>query len=152
MLVTPDTVWWGRNFNSAICCPKPQPQSIPKKNIRQGIIQTAMSCLWRQKENHTQGKSNQLFYTMKMFYVLLETGPGNYPTNLILKPWSYLMNVQYQPNGKVTNPSVNPMKFISSPDELKPFILIRRDNILKEMKTSGHKKSPTLLCIKHRYT
>jgi len=50
------------------------------------------------------------------------------------------MNVQYQPNGKVTNPSVNPMKFISSPDELKPFILIRRDNILKEMKTSGHKK------------
>ena len=42
------------------------------------------------------------------------------------------MNVQYQPNGKVTNPSVNPMKFISSLDELKPFILIRRDNILKD--------------------
>ena len=45
---------------------------------------------------------------------------------------NYLMNVQYQPNGKVTNPSVNPMKFISSLDELKPFILIRRDNILKD--------------------
>lgn len=45
---------------------------------------------------------------------------------------NYQMNVQYQPNGKVTNPSVNPMKFISSLDELKPFILIRRDNILKD--------------------
>ena len=86
-----------------------------------------------------------------MFYCKLgqEITQQTWSWNLDL---NYLMNVQYQPNGKVTNPSVNPMKFISSPDELKPFILIRRDNILKEMKTSGHKKSPTLLCIKHRYT
>ena len=61
---------------------------------------------------------------------------------------NYLMNVKYQPNGKVTNPSVNPMKFISSLDQLKPFILIKRDNILKRWKLVGHKKSPTLFMYK----
>lgn len=62
------------------------------------------------------------------------------------------MNVKYQPNGgKVTNTSANPMKFISSLDELNPFILIRRDNILKEMKTSGTQKKSHFLCIQHRY-
>lgn len=155
MLVTPDIVWWGRNFNSALCCPKTTaPVYSQEKHQTRHYPNSYELSLTTKKKTTPKGNQTKCFILWKCFMFYWELGQ-----EITQQTWSwnldlnYLMNVKYQPNGgKVTNPSVNPMKFISSLDELNPFILIRRDNILKEMKTSGKQKKSHFLCIQHRYT
>ena len=100
-LVSPVLSYVGNPWHSVmrqelqLCIMLPQnhsPSLLPRKTSNKALSQQLWAVFDDKKENHTQGKSNQVFYTMKIFYVLFGTGPWNYPTNLILKPWSWLSN------------------------------------------------------------